>query len=310
MAEIPREFTPTVAAIGNFDGVHCGHQSVIAEVRRRAAALGARAVAVTFDPHPARVLRPELAPRLITPMPQRLRLLAQTGLDAVLVLPFTAALSQTSADDFARELLGGSLRALEVHEGDNFRFGRNASAGMQELAELGRQLGFAVVRHPVLRMRGLDVSSSVVRERVAAGDMGAARALLGRAFSILSTQARGRGIGTRLTVPTINLAPYHELLPADGVYVTQLRIAEECFECVSNAGTRPTFGEDSYAIESHLLNFKPIEITPETPIELSFLKRVRGERRFDSPEALRAQILRDAAYARRFLRLMHVTASA
>ena len=137
--------------------------------------------------------------------------------------------------------------------------------------------------------------------------MSCVRALLGRPFSIRSTPARGRGIGTRLAVPTINLAPYDELLPANGVYVTRLRIGSgasaETFDAVTNAGNRPTFGEDSYSIESHLLNFRPLDLTPETPIELCFLRRIRSEQRFASPEALKAQIFRDVGYARRYFQL-------
>jgi riboflavin kinase / FMN adenylyltransferase len=304
---IPASLAPSVLAIGNFDGVHRGHCSVIRKVRERARILHAQSVAVTFDPHPVRVLRPDLASRLITPLPERLELLAETGLDATVVIPFTEAFSRLSAHDFAAQVLQQTLHAIEVHEGDNFRFGHGAQAGTKELEQLGRELGFDVVTQDALTVRGIPVSSSQIRQRIAAGEMSTARALLGRPFSIRSTQARGRGIGTRLTVPTINLAAYSELLPANGVYVTCLKVGTgataELFEAVTNAGNRPTFGEDSYAIESHLLNFRPIDLGPETPLELSFLVRIRAEQRFASPEALKAQIMRDVAYARRYFHL-------
>lgn len=304
LAEVPPDFGPSVVAIGNFDGVHRGHQWIIEQVRARAEALSARSIAVTFDPHPARVLRPELAPRLITPLSLRLELLAKTGLDATLVMPFTEDFSRLSAYDFASELLRNGLRAVEVHEGDNFRFGHQAQAGMPELIELGRELGFTVVVHPVRMVRGMPVSSSQVRDRIAAGDMAGARALLGRVFAVRSTPAKGRGIGTRLTVPTVNLAPYSELLPANGVYVTRLQIGDQCFDAVTNAGNRPTFGEDSFAVESHILNFRPLDSAADTPLELSFLQRIRAEQRFPSPDALKAQILRDVAHAQRYFRLL------
>jgi riboflavin kinase / FMN adenylyltransferase len=304
---IPASLTRTVVAIGNFDGMHRGHQAILQKVRERSYLLDAQSVAVTFDPHPVRLLRPEQAPLLITPLPQRLDLLAQTGVDAAVVIPFTEQFSRLSAYDFADGVLHQALHAIEVHEGDNFRFGHGAQAGTAELEQLGRELGFAVVKEPPLRVRGIAVSSSQIRERIAAGDMSCARALLGRPFSIRSTPARGRGIGTRLTVPTINLARYYELVPANGVYITRVRIGSglntETFDAVTNAGNRPTFGKDSYAIESHLLGFHPIDLTQETPIELFFLSRVRAERRFDSPEALKAQILRDVARANRYFRL-------
>ena len=294
----------TVLAIGNFDGVHRGHQAVLQQVRERAAAIGATSLAVTFDPHPLRILRPAQAPKLITPLQQKLDLLAAAGIDGVVVVPFTHEFSQLSAEAFARDVLLKSLQAAEVHEGDNFRFGHNAGAGLPELIRLGRELGFAVVAQPVRRVRGLQVSSSIVRRFIAAGDMTTTRALLGRSFSIRSTPVRDRGIGSRHTVPTINLAPYHELLPADGVYVTRMKIGTDIFDAVTNAGNRPTFGDNAYAIESHLLNFQEIDLTPDTPIELCFFSRIRGEQKFPSPQALKEQILKDVAYARRYLRLV------
>ena len=305
---IPPAFGKTVIAIGNFDGVHRGHQAIIEKVRARARQLNAKSVAVTFDPHPVRLLRPDLAPKLITPIETRLELLAQTGLDATVVIPFTKEFSQLSAHDFAAQILVQSLHAAEVHEGETFRFGHGASAGTPELTQLGHELGFNVAAQSALKVRGIPVSSSEVRQRIASGDMATARALLGRVFSIRSTQVRERGVGTRLTVPTINFAPYDELLPAGGVYITKLRIGTEIFEAVTNAGKRPTFGELAYAIESHLVNIRTpdlerIEITPETPLELWFLKRIREERKFPTPEALKEQIMKDVAHAKRYFRL-------
>jgi riboflavin kinase / FMN adenylyltransferase len=301
---LPPSPSRTVLAIGNFDGVHRGHRAILAQVRTRAAAIGAKSMAVTFDPHPVRVLRPEQAPKLITPLPQKLDLLAAAGVDATVVIPFTREFSQLSALQFARDVLLGSLHAAEVHEGDNFRFGHNASAGPAELAQLGNELGFRVVAQPALYVRGIQVSSSQVRRLIAHGNMATARSLLGRSFSICSTPAKGRGVGNRLTVPTINLAPYDELLPASGVYVTRLKIGAKVFDAVTNAGHRPTFGESSYTIESHLLDFREIPLTPDTPLELCFFSRIRDEQKFASPAALKEQILKDAAYARRYLRLL------
>jgi riboflavin kinase/FMN adenylyltransferase len=303
VAEIPAGFGPAVAAIGNFDGVHLGHQEILSAVVAEARQLGARAVAITFDPHPEQFLRPDQAPRLLTPIPERLRLLAFTGIDAVLVLRFDAALAAMPAREFARDILVAALGARGVHEGGNFRFGVSAEAGVAELMEFGTEFGFAVHVHAPVRVRGLEVSSSAIRERVAAGDVACARWMLGRPFQVRSTQARGRGIGTRLLVPTVNLAAYDGLLPALGVYVTRLRMAGRSFQAVTNVGNRPTFGEASFAVESHILDFEPIELSEETPIELEFLLRLRGEIAWPSPEALKAQIFKDVAKAKRYFRL-------
>ena len=307
ISELPREMPRTVAAIGNFDGVHRGHQEIIGRVLDRASALGAQSIAVTFDPHPLAVLRPQQAPQLITPMPERLRLLATTGIDATLVLPFTREFSMQTPREFAERILCGALRVAEVHEGDTFRFGHDAAAGIAELRELGGELRFTVVSHGSLKVRGITVSSSEVRRRITAGQLGVAKALLGRPFSILSTPAAGRGVGTQLKTPTINLAPYRDLLPPDGVYVTRARIGDggdaPLLNAVTNAGSRPTFEGAGYAVESHLLDGPPpVELTESTPIELCFLMRLREERRFPSPEDLKAQIFRDVARAKEYFR--------
>jgi riboflavin kinase / FMN adenylyltransferase len=308
IGEIPADFGRTVVSIGNFDGVHVGHQLILEHLRLRAAARSSRSVAVTFDPHPLRFLRPETCPRLITPLEVRLELLENAGVDAVLVLPFTAELSRMRAAEFVTTIVHDALHASEVHEGTNFRFGYRAEGGMAELSELGRTLDFEVVIHTACRARGLVVSSSKIRELIGQGDLSTARALLGHGFFVDSTPASGRGIGSKLTVPTINLAPYSDLLPSNGVYVTQLRIGEEWFDAVTNVGNRPTFGEDSFAVESYLLNFRPVVLEEETPLRLLFLRRLREERRWPSPEALKEQILRDVTKAKRYLHLKHLLA--
>ncbi len=303
LAEIPTGFGPTVAAIGNFDGVHLGHREILSAVVAEARAVDARAVAITFEPHPEHFLRPEQAPQLLTPLAERLRLLSSTGIDAVLVLSFDAALARLAARDFARTILKDALALRGLHEGHNFRFGHGAEAGVRELALLGSEFGFGVHVHDAVRVRGMEVSSSAIRALVAAGDVRRARWMLGRPFAVLSTQSRGRGIGTRLLVPTVNMAPYPGLLPAFGVYVTRLKLNGIRFQAVTNVGNRPTFGDASFAVESHILNFEPVEMDETTPIELEFLLRLRGEQQWSSPDALKAQILKDVARANRYFRL-------
>ncbi len=303
LGEIPADFGPTVVSVGNFDGVHRAHCEVVRHMAERARSFGGKAVVVTFEPHPLRILRPDAAPRLLTPLPAKLKLLEQTHVDAVLLLPFTRDLSMMSAEDFARDVLAGALHAREVHEGYNFHFGHKASGNVSTLADLGRQFGFETKIFPEQLLRGHHVSSSEIRKLIAAGNVSRARALLGRPFSILGNPGRGRGYGHKYTVPTINFARYDELVPADGVYITWLRVGNECFEAVTNVGNRPTFGAESFAIESHILNFHPIELLPDTELELSFLKRLRSEIKFPSVDALREQIAKDVDKARRYFRL-------
>lgn len=300
---IPADFGPTVASVGNFDGVHRAHATVLDEMVRRAREQGAKSVAVTFEPHPIRILRPDSGLKLLTPTPEKLRLLEATGLDAVLLLPFTRDLSLMAPHEFVHEILKKHLKVREVHEGYNFRFGHRASGDVSLLAKFGREMGFEVKTYPEMRLRGEPVSSSHIRKLLSTGRVSRARHLLGRPFCILSTPGRGRGYGSKYTVPTINLSRYEELVPQDGVYITRTRVGEECFDSVTNVGNRPTFGAESFAVETHLLNFHPIELTAQTEVEIHFLQRLREEIKFPSIDALREQIARDVKKARRYFHL-------
>jgi riboflavin kinase/FMN adenylyltransferase len=257
---------------------------------------------VSFEPHPARILHPDSKFKLLTPLPEKLRLLEATGVDTVLLLPFTRDLSLMTPHQFAHEILKKQLHAGEVHEGYNFHFGHKAAGNIQVLRELGRKMGFEVHDYPEMRLRGEPVSSSHIRKLLSEGRVSRARHLLARPFSILSTAGRGRGYGSKYTVPTVNLARYEELIPKEGVYVTRTRVGNECFDSVSNIGNRPTFGSDSFAIESHLLNFHPLELSAETEVEIHFLDRLRDEIKFPSVEALKEQIGRDVGKAQKYLR--------
>jgi len=300
--DVPRDFGPALVSVGNFDGVHRAHRHVIDEIVRRAKAGNARSVVVTFEPHPTRILRPDHGFKLLTPLPEKLLLIEASGVDAVLLLPFSRDLSLMTPNQFADEILKKRLHAREVHEGYNFHFGHKASGNIQMLRELGREMEFEVHDYPEMRLRGEPVSSSHIRKLLSEGRVSRARHLLARPFSILSTAGRGRGYGSKYTVPTINLAHYEELVPKDGVYITRTRVGDECFDSVTNVGNRPTFGADSFAIETHLLNFHPLELAVETEVEIYFLDRLRDEIKFPSVEALREQIGRDVRKAQRYLR--------
>jgi riboflavin kinase/FMN adenylyltransferase len=304
LEEIPANYGPTVVSVGNFDGVHRAHRNLIDSMVARGRELGARAVAVSFEPHPTRILQPDSGLKLLTPTPVKLQLLAETGLDATLLLPFSRDLSLISPHDFVQKILVEALKVREVHEGFNFRFGHKAQGSVGLLEQLAPEFGFEVRTYAPMKLHGEVVSSSRIRELIEQGSMNRARQLLGRPFFIVHTPGRGRGYGSKYTVPTINLSRYDEMTPQDGVYVTQTRVASECFESVTNVGNRPTFGDDLFAIETHLLNFHPIELSPETRVEIVFLQRLRPEIKFPSVDALRQQIAHDVRRARRYFHLL------
>lgn len=309
LEDVPAGFGPSLVSVGNFDGVHRAHAHVLGEIVRRARPSGAKAMAVTFEPHPARILRPDSGLKLLTPVPEKLRLLEATGIDAVLMLPFARDLSLMTPRQFAERILKKKLHALEVHEGFNFHFGHKAAGDTNLLAQFGQEMGFEVKVYPEQKLRGEPVSSSHIRRLLGEGRASRARHLLARPFCIVGTPGRGRGYGSKYTVPTINLARYKELVPKDGVYITWTRVGAERFDSVTNVGNRPTFGADSFAIETHLLNFHPFALTPESEVEICFLDRLRDEIKFPSVETLREQIARDVKKARRYFHLLRLCAS-
>ncbi|MGE5647094.1 MAG: bifunctional riboflavin kinase/FAD synthetase [Acidobacteriota bacterium] len=293
---------PAVLTIGNFDGVHTGHRQILRRVVALARERGWTPSVLTFDPHPARVVAPERAPRLMTTPEQRAALMRAEGIEQILIQPFTPEFSRLSPEAFAKDILAAKLEAKAVLVGDNFRFGRGHAGDTHTLAELGKQYGFSVEAVPAVHMRGRPVSSSEIRRRIAAGDVSLAGRMLERCYAIEGPVVKGRGIGSRQTVPTLNLKPQAEVLPANGVYITRTADGPRTWPSVTNIGTRPTFEGNELTIETFLLG----PFAPPTPaaIRVEFLKRLREERKFESPEALKRQILKDATRAQQFFRLL------
>lgn len=288
----------SVLTIGNFDGMHLGHQAILRSVVERASSLGAVATALTFDPPPLKVLRPESAPPRISTNEQRAEWFRALGLEAAVVWRFDQELAQISPEDFVRNILVSPLQLRAILAGENFCFGRNHAGDVPLLRVLGSQLGFAVEIVPPVRVRGRVVSSTTVRHTVADGKVNEARHLLGRPFVLSGEIHPGTGIGRQLVVPTLNLVPEQELLPALGVYATETTVAGRMHLSVTNVGRRPTFSGPALSIESHLFDFSA-ELT-RGPMEIRFWKRLREEKRFPGPAELRAQIARDIARARRY----------
>lgn len=300
--EIGLEARPCAVTIGNFDGVHAGHRRIL----RRVGELGQRnnwkPSALTFDPHPAQIVAPARAPRLLTTPEQRVRLMAQEGIEQVFVLPFDREFSELTPEQFVGEILVKRLQARAVLVGENFRFGNRQAGDVRLLRELGEKDGFSTEIVSGVRIRGRMVSSSEIRKLIDAGSVSTACRLLERPYSIEGGVVRGQGIGSKQTVPTLNLDTAAEILPATGVYITQTEDldGERKWPSITNIGYRPTFDSDRLTVETFLL--VPLEgATPER-IRVEFLRRVREERRFAAPELLKAQILRDVARAQSYFR--------
>jgi phosphoribosyl 1,2-cyclic phosphate phosphodiesterase len=290
----------SVLAIGNFDGIHLGHQAILRAAVKRAEETCNVATALTFDPSPRKVLRPESAPQRISTNVQRMKWFGLLGIEAAVVLPFTMDLARLSPEDFVDEILVRRLSVRAVLVGENFRFGHRQAGDVKFLRELGMRYGFEVAIIPPVQYRGEVVSSTVIRREIAAGNVTHASLLLGRPFALTGEVVSGTGIGRRFTFPTLNLVPEQELLPARGVYVTRTLLdgGTKTYRSVTNIGMRPTFNGSSLSIETHLLDFAG-EIDPRR-IEVRFWKRLREEKKFSGAEELRAQIGKDIASANRF----------
>ena len=300
---VPADFGPSALTIGNFDGVHFGHRRILRRLVALARDHGWKPSVLTFHPHPTRVVAPERAPHLMTSVDRRCELMAGEGVEQVLILPFTKELALLSPEDFVCRLLVQRLGARAVLVGDNFRFGHRAAGNIRLLQELGHRLGFDTVIVPAITCRGRVVSSSGIRDLLAAGRVSLAARLLQHPYGIEGRVVHGRGIGSKQTVPTLNLDTAAELIPARGVYVTRTRDLDSarCWNSITNIGYRPTFADSAgLTIETFLL--EPLQGETPARIGVDFLWRVRDERKFDSPEALKAQILKDAGAAQRYFR--------
>jgi len=296
-----------VLSVGNFDGLHLGHQKILRQVIEHAQAQRAIAGVITFDPHPLKVLRPGQAPPMVETIGQRLERFAAMGLDAALVLHFDRALAALSPEEFVRGVLVEELKTAAVLVGQNFRFGHKQAGNVETLTDLGRRFGFAVhVVDPVV-IDGEFVSSTAVRNAVAEGRVAHAARLLGRPFALTGEIVRGAGRGSAVLFPTLNLAAEQELLPKVGVYATETRVERRLYRSATNVGFRPTFDGTLLGVESHLFDFSQ-EVT-EGRLEVRFWERLRDEKKFSGPAELRAQIAADLHETRDYFRRRDLAAA-
>lgn len=292
----------SVVTIGNFDGVHAGHRQLLRRVIELGRVHGLKPAVLTFDPHPTRVVAPHRAPRLLTSIEERIALIREQGIEEVVVLPFTVEVAQLTPLEFVERIVVGRLRARIAMVGDNFRFGHKQAGDIRTLSELGLRYGFETGIVDAVRRRGRVVSSSEIRKLIEEGNVAMAGRLLERGYALSGNVVSGQGIGSRQTVPTLNLRTPAEVIPAKGVYITCARDLETGarWDSISNVGTRPTFGGGSLTIETFLLS--PFDGAAPARLAVEFLRRVREERKFENAESLKRQILRDVGRAQTFFR--------
>ncbi|MGH8094648.1 MAG: bifunctional riboflavin kinase/FAD synthetase [Chthoniobacterales bacterium] len=289
---------PVFLAIGVFDGVHVGHQAVVSTAARHAAEAGGTAVVATFDPHPAKILRPGKSPRLLTATQHKIGLIRDLGVSHLLVLKFDRELASTSPDDFVRQLVVASRPLREICVGQEWSFGKDRAGNLALLKKLGVELGFNVVGVEPVTLGGTVISSTAIRGAVETGDFATARQMLGRDYTILGTVEEGKHLGRSLGFPTANLSAHSEQFPPNGVYAAEGLLDGKTVRGVVNLGLRPTIEEGAAqrVLEFHLFDFER-DLYGED-VELRFLQYLRPERKFENLAALREQIARDVAEAR------------
>src|SRR5436190_946959 len=289
----------SVVSIGNFDGLHLGHRQILKTVVQRSRELGMKSVAMTFSPHPVRFLAPDRAPKLISTLDQKIRLIENTGIDVLFLVQFDEAFSKLQPSEFVKQYLIDGLKARAICVGGNFNFGYKQQGTIETLKEFSDEL--KVIEVPPVRIRGTLASSSRIRQLISAGMVSRACRLLDRWVEIEGKLVAGAGRGRSVTVPTLNLQPNNELIPRNGVYITRISLDERPFmDSITNIGVRPTFDENDLTIETFVLN----ETVPAdaTTARLDFLRRLRDEAKFESPDALRTQIMKDVRRAQKFFR--------
>jgi riboflavin kinase / FMN adenylyltransferase len=288
-----------VVALGNFDGVHIGHQTILRSAIEHARANGGSALAVTFDPLPAKVLNPNRAPRLIMTPEDKHEMLRSFGLHGVIVLTFSRELSMLSPEEFVREYLCRRIGARVIVVGHNVSFGHARAGNAEVMRQLGRDLGFETIVVGPIERNGIVVSSTQVREMIAAGNMKHASVLLGRPHYLHGPVVHGRERGRTIGFPTANIQSRTECLPPDGVYATRIAMEEGSYPSITNIGIRPTFAEPERTIETHIFDFNLDIYGREVKLEIA--ERIRPERKFESAQALAAQIASDLQRAKEIL---------
>jgi len=287
----------SVVTLGNFDGLHLGHQAIVRMVVERAREIGGTSVVVTFHPHPLKILAPDKCPPLISIYEEKIALFKKMGVAVLVKIPFTLEFSLKGPEDFVKEILCDSLDTREVFVGYNYRFGKGREGNISKLRVLGIKLGFKVVEVNQISIDGEIVSSTKIRNLLRDGAVEHAAKLLGRHYAITGIVIRGDGRGKAIGVPTANIAPIHEIIPASGVYAVKLFIRNRYYSGIANVGYRPTFDRNTLTMEVNIFNFDE-DIYGEE-ITLSFIRKIRDEMKFIDINSLIQQINLDIETARK-----------
>lgn len=297
--KITTKFSNSIITLGNFDGLHLGHQELIKMVIKRAEETGAVSLVVTFRPHPLKILAPEKCPPLISIYEEKIRLFEKLGIDVLVKIPFTLDFSSITPRDFAKNILCGMLGAKEIFVGYNYRFGKGRGGNIQKLKEFGEEFGFRVREVEQVSLNGEVISSTKIRELLQDGEVEHAARLLGRQYAITGVVVKGDGRGKNLGFPTANIAPKHAIIPANGVYAVRLFVRDEYYDGIANIGERPTFNKRDLAVEVHVFNFNEDLYGEE--ITVCFIQKIREEKRFKNAAALIKQINSDIVTAKNIL---------
>jgi len=297
--ELEGKFKSPAVTLGNFDGVHRGHGEIFRRLKKRAAEIGGEALIFTFDPHPAKVLRPEISPSIITPLSEKLSLIEAYGLDGIILADFNKEFAAQHPASFVRDILHGKLGARLVIIGHDFTFGKGKEGNIESLILLGKESGFAVEVVEAIKLDGEIVSSTRIRELIKDGKVKEASRLLGRHHSIEGKVIKGHGRGKPLGFPTANIDFHAELLPKYGVYAVKAKLGQEELTGVCNIGMKPTFNDDEPSIETHIFDFNGSIYGQD--LKISFIDRVREVRTFNNPQDLSHQIAKDIGKAKELL---------
>ncbi|MEW6109761.1 MAG: bifunctional riboflavin kinase/FAD synthetase [Nitrospirota bacterium] len=297
--KITTGFDKSVITLGNFDGLHLGHQELIKMVIKRAKEIGALSLVVTFRPHPLKILAPEKCPPLISIYEEKIRLFEKLGIDALVKIPFTLDFSSMTPRDFVKNILCDLLGAKEIFVGYNYRFGKGREGNIKKLKELGEEFGFSVIEVEQISLNGVVISSTKIRQLLKNGEVEQAAGFLGRDYAITGIVVKGDGRGKGLGFPTANIASKHAIIPSDGVYAVRLFARDKYYNGVANIGMRPTFDKKELAVEVHVFDFNEDLYGEE--ITVYFIKKIREEKKFLNAEALIRQIKSDIGVAKEIL---------